>query len=79
VVNKIDLPQVRARLAEIKNAFDSAGTVTLFISAVSGEGVAEVVAEAMRVLGQVDAGAQSGEASPKKLFRPQPRDIGRRR
>jgi len=62
VVNKIDLPQVRARLAEIKNAFDSAGTVTLFISAVSGEGVAEVVAEAMRMLGQVAAVAKSGEA-----------------
>ena len=78
VVNKIDLPQVQARLVQIKGAFSSVGTKVLFISAASGEGVAELMAAAMEMLGQVAAKVEAGEKvpKPKKVFRPQPRGVG---
>ena len=72
-VNKIDLPEVQARLAQIKGGFRSVGTEVIFISAVTGEGVATLTAEAMKMLGQVAAGVQAGEKIPKTVFRPQPR------
>jgi len=76
VVNKIDLPQVQARLTEFKDAFSSVGTPVLFVSAVTGEGVAELMAEIMKMLSQVSAEMEAGEKIPKKVFRPQPRDAG---
>ena len=73
VVNKIDLPQVQDRLDEIKGAFSSAGTAVFFISAATGEGVGEVMAETMKILGQVPAEVGAGKKIPLKVFRPQPR------
>jgi GTP-binding protein len=73
-INKVDLPEVQARLAQIKGAFRSVGTEVIFISAVTGEGVATLTAEAMKMLGQVAAEVQAGEKIPKTVFRPQPRD-----
>ncbi len=70
VVNKIDLPQVEGRLAEIKGAFSSVGTEVIFISAVTGEGVDSLMDEAMKMLEQV---SETGEKVPLKVFRPQPR------
>lgn len=75
-VNKIDLPEVQARLAQIKGAFSSVGTEVIFVSAVTGEGVDTVVAEAMRMLSQVAAEVQVGQKIPKTVFRPQPKDVG---
>jgi len=76
VVNKIDLPQVQARLDEIKDAFSSAGTTALFVSAATGEGVSEVMAETMRLLQSVTAEEGAGKKIPRKVFRPQPRGVG---
>jgi len=76
VVNKIDLPQVQARLDEIKNAFGSAGTTVLFVSAATGEGVSEVMAETMRLLKSVTAEEKAGKKIPVKVFRPQPKGAG---
>ena len=75
-VNKIDLPQVQARLDEIKNAFYNAGISVLFISAATGEGVAELTAEIMRMLKQVVAREETREKVPRKVFHPKPK-IGR--
>jgi len=75
VVNKIDLPQVRARLGEIKDAFNSVGTTALFVSAATGENVPELMAETMKMLAQVSAEKEAGERIPRKVFRPQPRRI----
>ncbi len=77
-VNKTDLPQVRVRLAEIKDAFSSAGTTPLFVSAATGEGVAELMAETMKVLQSVTLKGGSGEKIPTKVFRPQPKGAGSR-
>ncbi|GAH55912.1 unnamed protein product, partial [marine sediment metagenome] len=76
VVNKIDLPQVRARLAEMKDAFNSAGTAALFISAATGEGISELMTEAIKVLQSATAGVETGEKIPRKVFHPKPRSIG---
>ena len=72
-VNKIDLPQVKARLAEIMNAFSEIGTSPLLISAVTGEGVPELMAETVKMLGQVTADRGTGGKVVKKVFHPKPR------
>jgi len=71
VVNKVDLPEVRARMPQIKSAFQEASRDVRFVSAVTGEGVSEVMAEAVRMLAEVAAGAETPEA--KAVFRPKPR------
>jgi len=76
VVNKIDLPQVRTRLAQLKEDFGNAGTIPFFISAATGEGVSELMAETMKVLAQVKT--EVGAGIPKKVFRPQPKATGAR-
>ena len=74
-VNKIDLPQVQARLAEIKAAFTSIGISPLFISAATGAGVPELMAETWKMLQSVAAEAGVGEGIPRKVFHPQPRRV----
>ena len=78
VVNKIDLSQVQARLAEIQDAFSSVGTTPLFVSAATGEGVAELMAETLKALHSVTVDGGASEKIPMKVFRPQPRSIGSR-
>jgi GTP-binding protein len=77
-VNKIDLPQVQARLAEIKGAFSGAGTTPLFVSAATGEGVAGLMAETMKVLQSVTVERGVSKKIPMKVFRPQPKGTGSR-
>ena len=77
VVNKIDLPPVQARLAELKDAFSCAGIRVLFISAATGDGVSELMAETLKMLDEVTCLRREGEDRiPKKIFRPQPRGTG---
>ena len=77
-VNKIDLPQAQARLAEIKDAFSSGGITPLFVSAATGEGVAGLMAETMEVLHSFTAARGISKKAPVKVFRPQPRSAGPR-
>jgi GTP-binding protein len=74
VVNKIDLPQVRVRLAETEDAFRNAGTKVQFISATTGEGVAELMARVWAALDQVTI--REKDPSPPKVFRPKPKRAG---
>lgn len=75
VINKIDLPQVRARLAEIKDAFSNVGTIPLFISAATGEGIAELMAKTAEVLQSVTVEGGMGKKIPIKVFHPQPKGV----
>ena len=75
-VNKIDLPQVRARLAEIKDAFGAVETSPFFISAITGEGVSQLMAEVMKMVSQVTVERRARERVVRKVFRPQPRVAG---
>jgi len=68
VVNKIDLPEVRARLAEIRDSF--AGTKVFFVSAATSEGIPELMAETMNMLQSVPK-PEAGKV--KKVFHPKPR------
>lgn len=79
VVNKIDLAEVQAQLAKLKADFSAVGTPVLFISAAQGEGVAELIAETMKMLSKVGADAEVGRKIPPAVFRPQPRGRGVRR
>ncbi len=76
VVNKIDLPEVQARLAEIKDAFGDTGINVLFVSAADGQGISDLMAETMKVLDQVAAEKEVGKKVPRKVFRPQPKVSG---
>ncbi len=74
-VNKIDLPEVRARLTEIKDAFSGVGTSVFLISAATGYGVTELMTETAKLLGEVAADKEAVKRIPRKIFRPQPRGI----
>jgi GTP-binding protein len=71
-VNKIDLPQVEARLAEIAASFSAVGTHVFFVSAASGRGLPELMAETMDLLQSIPQTKPGGKV-PKKVFHPQPR------
>ncbi|MFC2003258.1 GTPase ObgE [Chloroflexota bacterium] len=75
-VNKIDLPQVRARLAEIEEAFTHAGITAFFISALTREGVPALIGKAAELLQSSASGAEFRRRIPTKVFRPQPIDSG---
>ena len=75
VVNKIDLPRVEARLAEITASFSAVGTDVLFISAASGQGTAELMAEAMNLLRSMPVSKAGGIKIPRKVFHPAPRRV----
>ena len=76
VVNKVDLPEVRAQLSAIKDAFGEVGTSVMFVSAAGGEGITELMAEAMKVLSRADVRKEAGVKASRTVFRPQPRGTG---
>ena len=75
-VNKIDLLQVRARRDSIREAFAGIGIVPAFISAATGEGVAQLMAEALEMLGRFDAEEGAATKVTRKVFRPAPKEEG---
>ncbi|MDO8490608.1 MAG: GTPase ObgE [Dehalococcoidia bacterium] len=70
-VNKIDLPDVRERIPELKRKLKQEGSV-FFISAATKEGVRELLEKAAAVLNAV-AQAVPAKAPEVKVFRPRPR------
>lgn len=69
VLTKIDIPEVRERLEAVRSAFAADGIQTLAISAVTGEGLKELVAEVASALSKLRAPAQGsgkgeGEEEP---------------
>ena len=74
-LNKVDLPEVQARLDGIRDALSSVGIKASYISAATGQGVSGLMAETMRMLTRV-ATEEERIRVPKKVFRPQPRDAG---
>ncbi len=71
VINKIDLPEVRERLAEVKETLNQAGIMVSYISAETGEGVAEVMAEITGILTHVTP--ETVIKTPLQVFRPRPK------
>ncbi|MFC1906489.1 GTPase ObgE [Chloroflexota bacterium] len=71
-VNKIDLPQVKAHLEEIKASFSGGGVDINFIAASTGEGVSSLMQKVAERLQSLAGGNEVAPAVPKKIFRPQP-------
>jgi GTP-binding protein len=71
-VNKIDLPQVGARRAEIAASFSAVGIDVFFVSAASGRGLPGLMAGALKLLQSLPP-VQAGGKVPRKVFRPRPR------
>ena len=72
-INKVDLPQVQARVSELRQKFDELGVPVFYISAVSGQGVLELVSKAMEMANQA---SQAEDRTPQPqiaVFRPKPR------
>jgi len=72
-INKIDLPDVRARMAELKEAFNGIGIDPLFLSAITGEGVPELTGKTIEVLEKVTMQRVAENETEVKVFRPRPK------
>ncbi|MBM3141706.1 MAG: GTPase ObgE [Chloroflexi bacterium] len=72
VVNKVDLPEVQARLLEIRQLFSSLGIKAFFISAITKQGVSELISEIAKILEEVQEKGTGSEV-PMAVFRPKPK------
>jgi GTP-binding protein len=75
VVNKMDLPEVQALLPEIEQLFNSVGIKVFFISAITRQGLSQLMPEIMTMLERV-GDIQVGPKVPIAVFKPKPR-VGR--
>jgi len=73
-INKVDLPQVRARLSEIEKGLAGIGVAVSAVAAATGEGVSSLMARVAAQLQSLTAGAEIPQTAPKKVFQPQPVD-----
>jgi GTP-binding protein len=71
-INKIDLPEVQARMPDISRLFDSLGIKVFFISAFTGQGLSELTSEIMAMLERLKY-SQGGPQVPVTIFRPEPK------
>jgi GTP-binding protein len=78
VVSKVDLPEVQARLPEVKQRLDpilsELGVPVFYISAVSGQAVLELTGKAMEMVEQASRDEEMlSPPAPIAIFRPKPR------
>lgn len=71
-INKIDLPEVKARIPEIRDIFSSAGVPVYFISSITGEGVMELMSAVADSLDRISMNVAERE-EPVAVFRPKPK------
>jgi GTP-binding protein len=72
-VNKIDLPEVQARLSEFKHHFAKLAVPVFYISAVSGQAVLELARKAMEMVEQASRDNEMISAPQIAIFHPRPR------
>ncbi len=72
-VNKMDLPEVQEKVKEIRNLFQQAGLPVYFISAATGDGVAELMNAAYNLLQKVESLEKDEPEITEKIFHPTPR------
>lgn len=73
VVNKLDLSQVRERRAKLEKEFSACGISPLFISAMTGQGVSELMAKVAEELEALKRSETKEEVASQVVFRPQSR------
>jgi GTP-binding protein len=71
-INKIDLPEVQARLPELERELSSLGHPLFFISAITKEGVPELMTKAAGMLEEMRV-EEKVEVIPLAVFHPKPR------
>ena len=72
-INKIDLPEVRTRMSELKEALGVIGISPLFISAITGEGVSILMTEVLEMLDRVAEQEELSRRVQARVFYPKPR------
>jgi GTP-binding protein len=72
-LSKIDLPEVREKLADIKEILKGARIRAHYVSALEGTGVEELMRDTLKELKAESAGEKK-TAAPVKIFRPKPRE-----
>jgi GTP-binding protein len=72
-VNKIDLPEVQARLPEVKQCFAKLEVPVFYISAVSGQAVLELTRKATEMVDQASWDEEMISQAQITVFRPKPR------
>jgi GTP-binding protein len=72
-VNKVDLPEVQARLPEVKQCFAKLGVPVFYISALSGQAVLELTRKAMAMVDQASQDEEIISQAQIMVFRPKPR------
>jgi GTP-binding protein len=72
-VNKMDLPEVQARLAALKRSFAKLRVPIFYISAASGQAVLELMRKAMEMVVQASREEEIISQPQVKVFRPKPR------
>jgi len=72
-VNKIDLPEVQARLPDVKQRLAKLGVPVFYISAVSGQAVLELVRKAKEMVDQASQDEEIIAQAQITVFRPKPR------
>ncbi|HEY48769.1 MAG TPA: GTPase ObgE [Dehalococcoidia bacterium] len=72
-VNKIDLPDVKARVPQLREDLKRLGAPVYFISAATGEGVEELMKRALELLSRADSAPAKEKVEEEfKVFRPRP-------
>ena len=72
-VNKVDLPEVQARLPAVKQCFAKLGVPVFYISAVSGQAVLELARKAMEMVDQASRDEEIKPQAQITIFHPKPR------
>jgi GTP-binding protein len=72
VVNKIDLPEVQSRLPEIRRLFSSLGIKAFLVSAITKQGLSELISGIISMLEMVRE-ESAGLEAPIAVFRPKPK------
>jgi GTP-binding protein len=68
VLNKLDLVEVKENFSEVKKDFDKAGVEVLGISALTGEGVVELLTQIERELGKIPDKPKFDAKRPVKVY-----------
>lgn len=72
-INKLDIPQVKARLLEMRRALNFAKSPVFPISAVTGEGMLEFIGRAIEIVEKVNQEEKIGLSPEVAVFHPRPK------
>jgi GTP-binding protein len=72
-VNKVDLPEVQARLSEVKQRLAKLGVPVFYISALSGQAVLELTRKVMEMVDQASQDEERISQAQIAIFHPKPR------